>query len=343
MARCLSLRRRADGVTRAARISVVPRPCAPLAVIVLFAASVGGAAAKGGGPTAIAAGYGSVWVGLGNGSVVVLPTALGRMEQLVAASPTGYIHGLTARFGAVWILRSGVFRTQVTRIDPVHETRVVVPGVGSPTAFAIAAGAGAIWVADDGRSQVLRINAWHPKVEARVRVPGRAWGIAAGASAVIVVSVPGRSDVNGPEGVRLLRRIDPKTNRLSPPLARLKCDAGVAVGSRAVWTFDGCTGALARRDPKTLHVVSETQTHVLSQVPALGFGSVWLASRGGVIRIDPETLRVRARIAARSIWVTVGSRFVWALSGSGKRAATLRKIDPVTNRVVGAATIPVRP
>jgi streptogramin lyase len=307
-------------------------------MIVVLAAGASGAAAKGSGPTSIAAGYGSVWVGMGNGDVLALPPSLHRVERPLAGGAISFVHGLTARYGALWILRD-----RLTRLDPSPNTARDVPGTASATAFAVAAGAGAVWIADDGSNEILRVDPKRTRVQARIRVPGRAWGVAAGSRNVIVVSVPTRGPVTGPRGVRFLRRVDPKTNRLSPPLARLGCDVGVAVGSRAVWTFDACSGVLARRDPATLQLVRQTRTHVLWQVPALGFGSVWLASRGGTLRIDPVTLHTSARIGARSLSVAVGSGSVWALdTGGGRRPPTIRKIDPATNRVVKAATIPVQ-
>jgi hypothetical protein len=315
------------------------RLCTFLVSILVFATGVGGAAAKESGPTAIAAGYGSVWIGMGNGEVVALSASLDRVERRLVGAPTAFVHGLAARYGGLWILRD-----QLTRLDP-HRKNIArdVPGTGSATAFAITAGSGAIWIADDGLNEILRIDPKRLRVQARTRVPGRAWGVAAGAGNVIVVTVPTHGPVTGPQGVRLLRRIDPETNRLSRPLARVECDVGVAVGARAVWTFDACSGVLARRHPRTLQVVRQTRTGVLSQVPALGFGALWLASRGGTLRIDPVTLRVRKRIAARSLAVTVGSGSVWALdTRGGRRPPTIRKIDPATNSVVKATTIALR-
>lgn len=301
-------------------------------------AGVGGAAAKGSGPTSISAGYGSVWVGMGDGDVLGLPVALDRIERPLVGGRLAVVHDLTARFGALWVLRD-----RVTRLDPGVNTRRDVSGTASVTAFALAAGAGAIWVADDGSNEILRIDPKRLRVQARIRVPGRAWGVAAGPRHVVVVSVPTSGPVTGPQGDRVLRRIDPETNRLSPPLARLGCDVGVAVDARAVWTFDACSGVLARRDPDTLKVERQTRAHVLSQVPALGFDSVWLASRGGTLRIDPVTLGVRARIPARSLAIAVGSGSVWALdTGGGRLPPTIRKIDPTTNRVVKAARISVQ-
>jgi streptogramin lyase len=243
------------------------------------------------------------------------------------------VHALAVGYGAVWVVRD-----RVARIDPRGDAVVDVPGTGSGTPFAVAAGAGSIWVADDTTNEILRIAPKRARVIARVRVPGRAWGVAAARQNVIVVSVPTRGPVNGPDGPRLLRRLDPATNELSPPLAHLTCDVGVAIAAHAVWTLDACTGVLARRDPRTLETRRQRPMHVLSQAPVYGFGSLWLARRGGTLRVDPTTLRVRAVIPARSVAVAVGAGSVWAFdAGWVKRRPTLRRIDPRTDRVIGSS------
>jgi streptogramin lyase len=298
--------------------------------------AAGGAAAKGEGPTSIAAGDGVLWVGMGNGDVLAVDGARDRVARRVTGGPTSYVHSLADRFGALWIVRG-----ELSRFDPRRDTLREVPGTAGATV--IAASAGAVWLADDSSVGVLRIDPLRATVTARVPVPGRTLGIAAGADSVIVVSAPTSGPITGPQGARQLRRIDPRTNRLSPPLARLDCDVGVAAGSRFVLTFDMCTGVLARRNPVTLRVQRQTRTGLLSQTPALGFGSVWLASRGGTFRLDPRTLQIVARIDARSVVVTVGPGAVWAFDpGYGRRPATIRQIDPATNRLVDTTTIAVQ-
>ena len=81
---------------------------------------------------------------------------------------------------------------------------------------------------------------------------------------------------------------------------------------------------------------------------APGFGAVWTADpiRGDVLRIDPSSRRVVARIAAGGeARVAVGAGAVWALAGDllyagDKGPVRLLRIDPATNRVV--ARIPMR-
>jgi hypothetical protein len=305
---------------------------AVIVVGVVLAVGAGDAAAKGEGPTSFAAGFGSVWVGMGNGDVLRFDAQSGGRQARLRGGPAGFVHALAVGYGAVWVVRD-----RVVRIDPGHRLTVGIPGTKFGTAFAIAAGAGSVWVADDGANDILRIAPKRAKLIARVDVPGRAWGVAAGRQNVIVIAVPTNGPVNGPEGPRLLRRLNPKTNELSRPLARLTCDAGIAVTSRAVWTLSACTGVLARRDPGTLEVRRERAMHVLSQTPIFAFGSLWLARRGGTLRVDPTTLRVRAVIRARSVVLAVGAGFVWAFDAGGpQRRPALRRIDPRTNRVIGS-------
>ena len=302
-----------------------------IAAVVLLAASVDDGAAKGEGPTSIAAGFGSLWVGMGNGDILRFDAESGRRVARLAGGAATFVHGLAVDGEGLWVVRDGV-----SRIDPRQNRTSDVAGTASATVFAVAIGAGSVWVADSRWNEIIQVEPRRAKVVARIRVPGRAWGVAAGPRDVIVESVPTTGPTTGPEGTRLLRRLDPRTSRLSAPLARLNCDAGIVVGGQAAWTLDACTGVLARRDPHTLAVRRERAMHVLSQSPALGFGSLWLARRGGTLRVDPKTLRVVAEISARSVVVTVGAGYVWAfdVGGPGRRPS-VRRIDPRTNRVTG--------
>jgi streptogramin lyase len=298
-------------------------------VLAACAADVAAKELKGDGPTSIAAAFGSVWIGFGSGDVVRLDDRSSRVQARFQG--VSFVHGVVAGSGGIWVVRGGV-----TRIDPGTGAVRDVPHVAGMGLFQIAAGAHAVWAVDGGSNEILRIDQRHVKVAARIRVPGRAWGIAAGTRQILVLSVPHGGPVTGPIGARLLRRVDPKSNRLSPSRARLQCDAGVSVGLSAVWTLDVCNGSLSRRDLRTLQVQRARKLRVLSQTPALGFGSVWLAGRSGVRRIDPSTLRTVALIRARSSIVVVGDGAVWALDPPHN---VLRKIDPRTNRVVGRPVV----
>jgi streptogramin lyase len=264
------------------------------------------------------------------------PLRRGVGNEQASIKGTAYVHGIAAASGAIWVVAGGV-----RRVDPITGVTRDVRGLADADLVELAGGAGALWVVDGGSNEILRIDPRRGRITARIRVPGRAWGVTAGTHEILVLSVPHRRPVTGPRGTRLLQRLDPRTGRLSAARAQLNCDAGMAVGLGAVWTLDACTGSLSRRDTRSLRIERQRKLGVLSQTPALGFGSIWLASRSGVRRIDPTTLRTVAVIPARSLTVVVGDAAVWAFDPAHD---VLRKIDPRTNRVVGKPiTVPRGP
>jgi hypothetical protein len=309
------------------------------AAIILTVAVVSAPSAVAGGflgPTTLVAAFGSVWVGMGNGEVVRLDERTGRELARLPGSPTDSVHGLAVADSALWVLRG-----RLLKVDPRRGTTREVRGMGSATAFNIAVAAGAIWAIDDGANTVTRVDPARARRSTVVRIPGRAFGLAAGRDQVFVVSVPTSGPVTGPSGRRLLRRIDARTNRLSRPLVELECDPGIAIGRDVVWTTDPCSGWLVRRDPETLRPTGKLKVPPWHS-PVLGFGSVWLVGGNQLVRIDPKTLRVQASTRVAGGTAAVGKDAIWVLSfGNGIRG-TVTRVDPRTNRVVGRP-IPIAP
>lgn len=305
-------------------------------MVAAIAASTGGGAsarpAKGEGATSIVAGFGSIWVGAGSGVVMRIDARTMRVQKVLRGR--GFVHSLTHGYGSIWALQD-----QVVRIDPKRGKATVLADTGGATTSRLAVGAGAVWVADDGRDVVDRIDPRLTKRTASVRVPGRAVGLAAGHERVLVVSVPTRGRVTGPAGLRLLRRIDPRANRVSRPLVRLECDPGMAITRDATWTTDPCVGTLVRRDPRTLAATGFRRVGRW-RAPVAGFGSVWLVGPDSVTRVDPETLRVIARIPAGGTVATVGEGALWLLDCWGCDTSVIHRIDPGTNRVVATIRVP---
>jgi hypothetical protein len=301
-----------------------------LLILAMTAPEAGAKESKGSGPTSAAAGFGSLWIGFGSGEVVRLDPSTG--ERLARYRGAGFVHGLAATAGAIWAISSG----GVTRIDPFAGTTRELADAAPADWSEGAAGAGGVWVVDADSNELLRIDPHRLKIAARVRVSGRAWGVAAGTRQVLVLSVPHSGPVTGPAGTRVLRRLDPTSGRFFTARAQLRCDAGMAVGLGAAWTLDSCTGSLSRRDLRTLRVERQQKLRVLSQTPALGFGSIWLASRSGVRRIDPRTLQTVAVIPVHSLTVFVGDAAVWAFDPVHNR---LNRIDPRTNRRSGKTIV----
>jgi hypothetical protein len=311
-----------------------------LAVAILAAAvvvSAGGARDAGGilGPTSIAIGFGSIWVGMGNGDIVRLDARTGERQARLRGVPTSSVHGLTVTSGAVWGLRG-----RAVRIDPRNNSVREVRRVGSAALFAIGRSVGAIWVA--GSNEVLRISSRRAMLGARVRIPGRAMGLATSARDVLVVSALTKGPITGPSGDWAIRRIDPATNRISKPLVRLRCIPTMVIDPRAVWTADECEGTLTRRHPETLASTGSLSVPPGYSVPMVAFGDVWLIGSRSVLRIDPRELRVVARIRTHGVSAAVGAGGLWVLDlGDGIRGA-VRRIDPATNRVVRVFEVSAR-
>ena len=102
------------------------------------------------------------------------------------------------------------------------------------------------------------------------------------------------------------------------------------------------------REPEAPKVVGTYRVADGLSSLAPGFGSVWSADpiRGDVLRIDPRTRRVIARIpVGGEARVAAGAGAVWVVAGDlqyggGEGPVRLLRIDPRTNRVV--ARIPMR-
>jgi YVTN family beta-propeller protein len=102
-------------------------------------------------PSALAVGYGSVWV---------------------AGADQGGTHP------AVWRIDSQTL--QVTQTIPLGKTRLPGPN------FGLATGDGAVWLADYDRGTLLRIDPATGAVVSTIRVGGHPWGVAVGARRIWV-------------------------------------------------------------------------------------------------------------------------------------------------------------
>jgi DNA-binding beta-propeller fold protein YncE len=309
--------------------------------LLIFALAVGvarSAPTKGDGPTTIAVGYRSVWVGMGgDGSVVRVNarsraiTARVRHDSAPPYGGYGFVHSLAVGFGSVWVA-PGRYHT-LWRIDPRTNRAVDVQARRAWTPTLVAAGAGAVWVGDFDRNAVFRVEPATNRVSARIRVPGGLWGLAAGRAGVWVVSVAGPRVT--PSTPRQVRRLDTRTNTIGAPLITSMCDFSLAVGAQRLWVSDLCSKTvtpIGRRVGRAIPV-GEASVGL-----AVGNGAVWVLSQSEqlVRRLDARTGRLMARVRVRGIWLaTHGADRVWVLDPGDGRAGFVRTIDPRTNRVVG--------
>jgi DNA-binding beta-propeller fold protein YncE len=153
---------------------------------------------------------------------------------------------------------------------------------------------------------------------------------------------PAWSD-NGPSKARISARISVRGHPFR-----------IAAGRKYVWVLDrGSTGCRRQRctvfriDPETNRVVGKR-----TPLPAdawdltVGAGSVWVTQFDGrLVRVNARTGRITARIDARPLYfgsaIAFGDGFVFTGNDDerNRRGATVAKIDPAGNRVVGKVAV----
>jgi hypothetical protein len=213
--------------------------------------------------------------------------------------------------------------------DPVITAEIpLVEEGGRGGIGGVAVGAGSAWVGVQrgGTSSVARIDLATNEVLAEIPVRGTPWRkrIAATDEAVWAASTG------------TLERIDPATNAV---IAKVDLQgrpvSAIAADSNAVWavaitepTDEGgeWTGTLVRVDPATNEVVAEialgSQVAGYEDEVMLGAGSVWVlgvrwferedAEYGSdLIRVDPTTNTIAARIPVGGFHMAMGADEVW--------------------------------
>lgn len=303
-------------------------------------------------PPILAAGFGHVWIGVGDGDpmeVARIDPETGEIagQPIVLPLDETLFQPFSTEAGGVWF-RGGQQgnRPLIGRLNPVTLTvdetlrldrTVINDGTIDPES-------GTMWLTNlrrivtriDLRPDPGQETAVDPRVTAEIAVGQFPQEVAVGEGAVWVTV----NDADAPERW-FVARIDPATNRVTDEVD-LRDAVDVAVGAGSVWaiTYDGTTGwAVARIDPtlRTITGVIPLDCHRgcgATQVAATD-DAVWVTSspdsseRGEVIRIDPLTNQVAARIGVtgdpRDLAVGEGGVWVYALSGaSSSRGSTSR-------------------
>jgi serine/threonine-protein kinase len=169
-------------------------------------------------------------------------------------------------------------------------------------------------------------------------------GSASSAFPAYDVVAAGRSAWVLPGSTQQLLRVNLATHRLERKVKLPWPAAGrIALGGGFVWVdqdggpgvvgVDGRTGRIARR----FQVDGGNAIGI-----AYGAGSLWLAQGNDVARIDPESGRVLRRIVVRpgqpgsTDWLAFSDDFLWSAKQDD---GIIRKVDPVSNRVVSHITL----
>jgi len=205
---------------------------------------------------------------------------VGRTERLGNISPGG--PGFVASQGdELWVAPSAGL---LARLDPVTG-RVAQQLDPNTEPAAIAIGAGAVWVTDNGADNVTRIDPTGALTPIAVGLAPS--GIAVGAGGVWVAD--SLDDA--------LVRISPTTNSVTTTIPVGSSPGGVAVGEGSVWVANGGDGTVTRIDPITGKVVATINVGGSPQAVTVADGRVWVTidapiikpaevAHGGVLRID---------------------------------------------------------
>jgi ABC-type branched-subunit amino acid transport system substrate-binding protein/predicted Ser/Thr protein kinase len=190
----------------------------------------------------------------------------------------------------------------VAAIDPASGDVGSFVGSATPPGN-VAVGEGAVWVLNNERETVSRIDPHTKQVTKRFKTHGVPTDLAVGEGALWVGRAGGEDLTNA---IVSVSRMDPKTGRITRTV-RLRGDQG------------------------SLPVAGAPRI-------AVGASAVWAANPdGSVSRIDPASGRLEATIEASGAWtVAAGDEGVWFL---GDEDTAVSRIDPRTNRV--SRTIPV--
>lgn len=159
-------------------------------------------------------------------------------------------------------------------------------------------------------------------------------------------------------------RIDPSTGATKTLAAAEEMPHGIAYDDGVLWAVD-IAGNVVKIDAETGEELIRTSLGSPLWAVAVGEGAVWAGGEAGVVRLDPATGRVVARIdAPYTVDLAIGHGFVWAAGArdASKAAAAqaaavaaganpkqaaraavrdttgIARIDPDTNTVAGHTT-----
>ena len=219
----------------------------------------------------------------------------------------------------------------------------VAPQPGSP-----AVAAGSIWVPSTGNGTISRVDPATGAVTATIAAappaPPPPLCEPFVACAYLNTALGSGGDVwMSCDSCGEVVRVDAATNRVVARVAVPPRPGGLAAGGGFLWAFHTLTPTVSRIDPATGAVSTLTVPGVEGSGIAFSRGSVWLLSSArpsAVLRLDPQTLAVQARIPLNPSGLQHPLKEAWGLVGDDSRlwAANpnynmVTEIDPATNAV----------
>jgi hypothetical protein len=261
-------------------------------------------------------------------------------SPVVATIATGgFSYGMVAGAGGLWVAGSD----EVTRIDPATDTvaaRIPVATGSGPAAVAV--GAGAVWAPMAVPGALWGIDPEHNKVVAKIPLGGPLAGSISVSATRDTVWVAAGAEVGtgAPASGGRLLRVDPRRRRVVADIALPAAPVAIAADSSAAWvaTARGEVLMVSRKRNRVAARIEAGGPLGFGQTIAVGSSGVWLADPFDeqIVRIDPRTRRVMARIPAGAVTtLAVTGDAVWALSSLG-----LVRVDPAQDRVAAVESAP---
>ena len=213
--------------------------------------------------------------------------------------------------------------TVTTAAAPNVVAKIRVGPLAAPCAAA--AGGKWIWVSEYGQPFLLKIDPKTNKVVSKTGIGTGSCGLGYGAGSMWI------EDTNTSTVSRVSLATGKRTKAIK--VGFTPYDTTFAYGS--AWTTAYTQGELERIDPATNRVANRWKlTQATGAVGA--FGSVWAAGTEGVIRVDPVSHKLVAKIpiAGGAGWTAASADAVWVTTPTG-----VARIDPQTNAV--SATVPL--
>ncbi len=280
-------------------------------------------------PTAIAPGFGSVWVtnSADNSVSRVNPRSHDQVAIPVGTSPSGVAVGA----GAVWVANSE--DATVSRIDPATSRTTTVPVRPGPTGIVVAFGS--VWVTNALDASVTQIDPGTNKPVHVVPVGASPTGIAAGAGYLWVSN----------QGDGTVTRFNPTTYEQDSPIHVGSGPVGIAIGDGAAWVANNLDGTLFRIDAADLSVNARTLATNGGAYGVAAHGrDVWVSNEyaGTLMRVTAPTFRLGATVSLRG--APLGLAFLgddlWFTNAGGgsavHRGGVLTMIGPGVGYAGGA-------
>ena len=286
----------------------------------------------GGAPARVDASRGQVWVTDDEARTVTLVDSREPAITRVARM-RGFPSDFAVGEDALWVIDR--LRGRLVKISATYGTVLGRSRAGSTARlstiddrydldpWAIAAGAGGVWITD-GSTVLRRAEPATGTIVRRYDLGAPLNGVAVGHDAVWAIS--------GSSATVL--RFDPSAGRVTARIA-IVADRGtqspypiaLAVGSGSVWVLNATAASVTRIDPVQAGVTTTVPLGV-ERVPrriAVGAGAAWVADADGTLaRIDSTTNELTTTPVGPSLYdVAVDGRGVWVTSGGATAGGTL--------------------